>query len=225
MEWCTVPGCDHGSPGTLRLYSVVTGKALRTWTWGTMPNPVPSRGDRDGSYENSAGLTWLAGGQTLAFTYYAHGQAPAVRTLDTTGPSGDLVVASRHVFTLPASGAHACQEAVLTADGQTVVCSTQSMSDPNGTTGTLEIDAYSAATGDRQRVLYRYAGPGNIQGIGSLGWAGPGDAVVVTVDTPFAGLPYPADTKLLIGVVAQGKLIPLLPGSQRFRQGLGTIAF
>jgi hypothetical protein len=228
LEWCTVPGvCDRSAPGTLRLYSVATGKALRVWTWGTLPDPVPSLGDRDGLYQNSAGLTWLAGGRTLAFTYYAHGQAPALRTLDTTAPAGDLAASSRRVLTLPSSGPHACAEAVLTPDGQTVVCATQFASNANDITGTLEIDAYSAATGKRERALYRYTGPGNLEGFGALGWVGPGSAVVVMVDTapPPGTLPLPLDAKLIVGAVAQGELIPLLPGPLPLLQGPGAIAF
>ena len=90
LEWLTVPGPWYkGSPGTLQLYSVATGKALRVWQWGKSPDPidpVPRYGRSIGLDLNSAGLTWLADGRTLAFTYYAHGQAPVVRTLDTSRP-------------------------------------------------------------------------------------------------------------------------------------------
>ena len=226
LEWCTIAGeCDKGAPGTLRLYSVATGQALRTWTWGTPPDPVPSYGDSYVPSENSAGLTWLAGGRTLAFTYYAHGQAPVVRTLDTTRPGGDLVAASHRVFTLPASGPDACSEAQLTADGQTVVCGTQG---PNSsgcspaTKETLEIDAYSAATGKRERVLYHYTGPCTVDGVGALGWVGPGNTVVVMADL---GRRLGNYTTVSVGVLVQGKLIPLLPATLPFDQGPGTIAF
>jgi hypothetical protein len=115
LEWLTVPGPWYkGSPGTLQLYSVARGKALRVWQWGKSPDPidpVPSYGDSIGSDQNRAGLTWLADGRTLAFTYYARGQAPVVRTLDTSRPGNDLVASSREVFTLPSSGPDACSEA------------------------------------------------------------------------------------------------------------------
>ena len=234
MEWCTVkPSCYPSSPGTLRLYSVATGKALRTWTWGTLPNPVPGDGLASSYNHNRAGLTWLADGRTLAFTYYAHGQAPAVRKLDTSRPGGDLVAASRPVFTLPASGSDACGEALLSPDGRTVVCAGRSSASAICKTATLEIDAYSAATGQRARVLYRYTAPCTRDGVGALGWVGPGGTVVAAADDGLLasslppvrpGVP-PMSSKVIIGVVAGGKLRPLLPATLPFSQGLGTIAF
>jgi hypothetical protein len=239
LDWCTVAGpCYQGSPGTLQLYSVATGKALRVWKWGTSPDPtdpIPSYAESIGPNENSAGLTWLAGGRTLAFTYYAHGQAPAVRTLDTSRPGNDLVAASRRVFTLPATGPDACAEAQLTPDGRTVVCGTH-LSAFSGCDSvkkeTLEIDAYSAATGKRESVLYRYTGPCTQDGIGALGWVGPGNTVVAMVDT---GTVYTKNTgseilhgflqKVVVGVVSGGKLIALLPATLPFEQGPGMIAF
>jgi hypothetical protein len=234
MEWCTVkPSCYPGSPGTVRLYSVATGKALRTWTWGTLPDPVPGDGLSSSYNQNRAGLTWLADGRTLAFTYYAHGQAPAVRKLDTTRPDGDLVAASRHVFTPPASGPDACGEALLTPDGRTVVCAARSSASAICKTGTLEIDAYSAATGKRQRVLYRYTAQCTRDGVGALGWVGPGGTVVAMADDGLLPTSLPPvspgvpgmSSKVIIGVLAGGKLTPLLPATLPFSQGLGTIAF
>jgi hypothetical protein len=238
LDWCTVPGaCYTGSPGTLRLFSVATGKAVRTWTWGKPPagvpgssvNPVPVYGDSTNSSENSAGLTWLADRQSLAFTYYAKGRAPEIRTLDTTRPGGDLVTHSQHIFTLPASGPDACAEAQLTPDGRTVVCGTKPLSNLNcgpGHNEALEIYAYSAATGKRQGVLYRYAGQCTADGVGALGWVGAGNTVVVMVATGTLNqerLPFYAKT--VIGVLAHGKLVQLVPATAPYDQGPGTIAF
>jgi hypothetical protein len=227
MEWCTTPGaCYRGSPGTLRLYSVATGQAERTWTWGALPYPIPAVSGSDSFSNNDAGLTWLAGGRTLAFTYYAHGQAPVVRTLDTTRQGGDLVAASRPVFTPPASGPDACRVAMLTADGRTVVCAAQYQS---GKAGTLEIDAYSAATGRRERVLYRYTTKQTtLDGIGALGWVGPGNTVVamtVAGTLPPSGRNGPFQAKVITGTVTQGKLTPVAPANLPFNLGPGSIAF
>ena len=234
LEWLTVPGPWYkGSPGTLQLYSVTTGKALRVWQWGKSPDPVdpvPLYGGSIGFDHNGAGLTWLADGRTLAFTYYAHGQAPVVRTLDTSRPGNDLLAGSREVFTLPSSGPDACSEAQLTADGRTVVCGTQVSANrgcnPAVQQETLEIDAYSAATGNRERVLYRHTGPCTRDGAGALGWVGPGNTVVAMVVTGF--LPASTvndDTKTVIGLLAGGRLIPLLPATFPVEQGPGMIAF
>ena len=234
LEWLTVAGPWYkGSPGTLQLYSVTTGKALRVWQWGKSPDsidPVPSYGESIGSDQNRAGLTWLADGRTLAFTYYAHGQAPVIRTLDTSRPGNDLVAGSREVFTLPSSGPGACSEAQLTADGRTVVCGTQVLANhgcnPAVQQETLEIDAYSAATGKRERVLYRHTGPCTQDGAGALGWVGPGNTVVAMVNT--GALPASTvsdDTKTVIGLLTAGRLIPLLPATYPVEQGLGMVAF
>jgi hypothetical protein len=228
LDWLDRPEPgDKGAPATLWLYSVATGKILNTWIGGPPPDPVPSYGDSFIFSQNYAGLTWLADGRTLAFTYYAQGQAPAVRTLDTTRPGDDLVVGSRRVFTLPASGPDACSEAQLTPDGRTVVCGTQtsSLNEGCGTakTATLEIDAYSAATGKRERVLYRYTGQCARDGIGALGWVGPENTVVAMVVVGTLGVP--GYTAVSVGVITQGKLVPLLPATLPFNQGPGTIAF
>jgi hypothetical protein len=234
LEWLTVPGPWYkGSPGTLQLYSVATGKALRVWQWGKSPDPidpVPRYGESIGFDMNSAGLTWLADGRTLAFTYYAHGQHPVVRTLDTSRPGNDLVAGGREVFTLPSSGPDACSEAQLTADGRTVVCGTLVSTDrgcnPAVQQETLEIDAYSAATGRRERVLYRHTGPCSRDGAGALGWVGPGNTVVAMVVTGFLPPSTVNDnTKTVIGLLTGGRLIPLLPATFPVEQGPGMIAF
>ena len=238
LEWGQEPDqIDKGTPATLTLYSVATGKALRTWTGGLAPYPVPHYGDSCEFSENYAGLTWLPDGKTLAFTYYASGQAPAIRTLDTTRPGNDLVAGSKRVFTLPAGGPGVCAEAMLTADGKTVVCGTQSSSDNIGcgpvnhgtlaTTGTLEIDAYSAATGERERVLFRHTGECTRDGMGALGWIGPGNTVVVMANlggTLGNGSPL-GYTRTTIGVLKGGTFVPLTLPALPFDQGPGTIAF
>jgi hypothetical protein len=93
-------------------------------------------------------------------------------------------------------------------------------------TQTLEIDAYSAATAKRERVLYRYTGECTQDGIGALGWARSGNSVVamVNVGTVTTGSLI-GQAKVMVGVVAGGKLIPLLAGTLLLRQGPGMIAF
>jgi hypothetical protein len=91
---------------------------------------------------------------------------------------------------------------------------------------TLEIDAYSAATGKRELVLYRYTGPCTRDGVGALGWVGPGNTAVAMVNT--GTLPASTvndDTKTVIGLLTAGRLIPLLPATFPVEQGPGMIAF
>jgi hypothetical protein len=221
------PGQPHVPPATLTLYSVATGQALRTWTGGPPPAVTPGASPINSPSENYAGLTWLPGGRTLAFTYYAGGQARTVRTLDTTSPGNDLVAGSRSVFTVPSSGPDACDEAVLTPDARTVLCDAQSHPAGHNCAQTLQIAAYSAATGKRERVLYRRTGECTTDGIGALGWAGPGDTVVATVDAGIVsnGIYYYDGANVIVGVLTGGKLVPLLPGTVRLAQGPGAIAF
>jgi len=238
LEWGQAPDpIDKGTPATLTLYSVATGKALRTWTGGLGPYPAPRYGDSFTFSENYAGLTWLRDGRTLAFTYYASGQAPAIRTLDTARQGNDLVAGSKRVLTLPAGGPGVCAEAMLTSDGKTVVCGTQSSSDNIGcgpvnhgtlaTTGTLEIDAYSAAAGERERVLFRHTGECTRDGMGALGWVGPGNTVVVMANLGGPGVngSPPGYTRTTIGVLKRGKFLPLKLPALPFHQGPGMIAF
>jgi hypothetical protein len=219
-------GLPPAPSATLTLYSVATGKALRTWTGGPPPAIMPGTGAFNLPVENYAGLTWLPGGRTLAFTYYAGGQARTVRTLDTARPGNDLVAGSRSVFTVPSSGPDACDEAVLTPDARTVLCDIQSHPAGRNCAQTLQIAAYSPVTGKRERVLYRHTGECATDGIGALGWVGPGDTVVATVD---AGIVINGSffdgTNVIVGVLTGGKVIPLLEGTVRFAQGPGTIAF
>jgi len=228
LDWRAEPAPSLGvNPATLLLYSVATGKALRTWTGGMPPNVIPAGGLFDGSGANIAGLTWLADGRTLAFIYYAENQAPAVRTLDTTRPGDDLLGGSRRVFTLPASGPDACSQALLTPDGRTVLCGTQPQLHTDcrtNTRETLEIDAYSAATGKRERVLYRYTGLCTLAGVGALSWAGPGNTVVAMVGVRTVRV-IASQASVIAGVLTGGKLIPLLPGTHPFGQGPGAVAF
>ena len=113
---------------------------------------------------------------------------------------------------------------MLTPDGRTVVCDAQPGFEVLHSTGTLEIDAYSAATGQRERVLYRHTGQGNRDGMGVLGWVGPGNTVIAMVPAaPTRADPF--SLNVVVGVIAQGKLIPLLPGSLPLGQGPGAIAF
>lgn len=216
----------------LQLYSVATGKAERAWTGGLPPASISGYGDAFGYGDNFTGLTWLTGGRTLAFTYYAKGQAPAVRTLDTTLPGTGLLAGSQRVFALPVTGPDACAQAVLTADGRTVVCGTQQSSITGcnganaGTTEALEIDEYSAATGKREPVLYLHTARCAPNGIGALGWVGPGGTLVAAVDPGSAqqGILSTQDDEV-VAVLTEDAAIPLLSATLPIRWGMGAIAF
>jgi hypothetical protein len=91
----------------------------------------------------------------------------------------------------------------------------------------------AAATGQRERVLYRYTAQCTRDGVGALGWVGPDGTVVAMADDGLLPTSLPPvspgvpamSSKVIIGVLARGKLTPLLPATLPFSQGLGTIAF
>ena len=155
-------------PLTLSVYSVSAGKAVRTWTQPTNGSPGGYGWGWDRSINGS--ITWLAGGQALAFadgTYSRENALPPVfsdvkiRTIDLASPSGDLVADSKVVFS---SVNHACDTTLeLTADGKTVVCGTfvsGSAGAKKSSAYDPEILEYSVATGE-SRLVYRLSGACN----------------------------------------------------------------
>jgi hypothetical protein len=170
---------------TLSIYSVATGRAVRTWTQQTNGFPA-GYGWYQGRYDNSS-MTWLSDGRTLA---YADGinngedGFPAgatfggvkLRTIDTDRPSGDLLADSTVVYS-PASF-HACDMMQLTPDGKTVLCGyyygdygkRSSAFDPT-------ITAYSLATG-KATLLYRHQGSFNL-GFAAVLWTNADGSMIV----------------------------------------------
>ncbi|HEX4287716.1 MAG TPA: hypothetical protein VH021_02295 [Trebonia sp.] len=147
----------RGNGTTLRVYSVKSGATLRTWIAGTWHNQaigalLPS-------------VSWTADNRQVAFsTVVTTGPKPlddvlVERRLGVTEPSGDLAMASKVVLKAPGS----CSSLLLTPDGGTVVCATESnygLNSSSASCGTNQpmFVAYSAATGRRLRVLYQYPG-------------------------------------------------------------------
>jgi hypothetical protein len=118
-------------PLTLTIYSIPSGKALRTWTADTKGFPA-GFGWYWGRYSNSS-VTWLAGGHTLAFDYGTLGgengpplggvfNGLTLRTLDLTRPGHDLLADSKVVMSLKAARIPRCDTLQLTADGRTALC-------------------------------------------------------------------------------------------------------
>jgi len=120
-----------GTQVTLGTYSVATGKSLRSWTTAVSGQQAPK-----------GTLTWLNGGNTVAFEY-----AGDFRTLNTAGPSGNLLTDSREEFSVPA-GATGC---LPTLNGKSVFCGVLTA---NGK-ACSELAAYSVTTG-KLTDLYKY---------------------------------------------------------------------
>jgi hypothetical protein len=160
-------GGPPASADVLRVYSVATGKLLRTWSTAVS--------DPFGAYVT---LFWTGGGRGLAFGYtFAAGKQAdlGVRMLDVRRPGRNLLADSRlawfvHTFlNVPAKYPFTCAidyQVLVTPDGRRVVCTAVSVfgtpPKPTGSAcpagpawqsvGFLE---YSTATGRGQRALYK----------------------------------------------------------------------
>ena len=185
---------------------------LRTWT--TSARGTAPIGD----------LSWHGNDQTLVFSTpdaAVTGDRPPAynreRALTTTAPSGDLMAASRAIFSGPSSlhaftgpyspDAVSCAALRITPDGQTAICGTRAGVDvPDagpGCTAGPSLVAYSVRTGQRERVLFAYPP------------CDTGNAVPVWTDTTgstVVGL-FPGTSArsaaAVLGVVSGGKLYTL----------------
>lgn len=195
----------RGNGTTLRIYSVATGAVLRTWIAGTWR-------DSNNELEWQTGVSWTADGRQLAFsTVVTTGKGPfdaalVERRIGVTQPSGDLAAASRVVLKAPAN----CTSLLLTPDGGTVVCATRVYSfypGPPASCGKTEpmFVAYSAATGKRLRILYRYPGACASAVYGVVWSDASARHVIGEAWTAFSG--KPPRTTDRFGVAAAGKFI------------------
>ena len=132
---------------------------LRTWT-ASLRDAAPI-GD----------LSWHGNDQTLEFSV-TESPVPRAgppthnseRALTTTAPSGDLMAASRVIFSGPSSPDRtSCAALRITPDGQTAICGTQAVdvSSPGASCAApgLGLIAYSVRSGQRERVLGSYPPP------------------------------------------------------------------
>jgi hypothetical protein len=199
-------------PLALSVYSVATGRALRTWTQPTKGVPV-GYGWYWGSYSNSS-LTWLDGGLTLAFdegALYGSNGPPLsaafanvkIRTIDVTRPSnGALFADSKIVFS---SKYHWCETLQLTADGKTVFCGSYGANAAKPGTDFAEILRYSVATG-ASRLVYRIKGAFNL-GLGNVLWLNPNGSTLIASFLAQAGLDGQAGFGVASsGVISKGTL-------------------
>jgi hypothetical protein len=161
-------------PLTLSLYSVSTGKALRTWTQQANGARV-GFGWYSGLYSNTS-ITWL-NGQKLAFDEGVYSPPPSpqldpafsdvkIRTLSLSSPGSGLLADSKVVFTARNSS---CDTLQLTVDERSVFCGTSGGS-ANAKSSAYDprIFEYSVATG-KSRLVYRRAGVYNY-GVADVLW-------------------------------------------------------
>jgi len=179
-----------GAPLTLGVYSVATGRLQRSWPAGI----DESKANRNPISD----LSWV-GDSTVGFAVtYTPEVREEVRTLDVSASGGDLLAASRVVWSQDVPAAtltprekatiltlepppHACDTPFLTPNGQAVVCgnSTYSASDKRLSAVWL---AYPLATPTRPRVLGRFQEPPDVSvfdGSISVDWTNPSGTEVI----------------------------------------------
>ena len=92
-----------GSPATVRIYSIATGKVLRTWS-ATIPGAVAveSWTASGGSSQFTAArvLRWSSDGRQLAFAW----NSTAIRVLDASAPDGNLITSSSLLAAIGTTG-------------------------------------------------------------------------------------------------------------------------
>lgn len=167
---------DTVGPAELRVYSVATGRMLRSWTApaGSTVIPWVSVG-----VDSDTSLRWLDDGHTLALeSTSASGNDidTTIRTLDVSRPGTSLITSSQVVwssgspYSYTIGGPAPCRSnglVLLSGDGKTVVCSrivpaSDPASLPNqrctpGTLpGTVELAEFSVATKRLLRALAAY---------------------------------------------------------------------
>jgi hypothetical protein len=117
-----------GSPATVRIYSIATGKVLRSWS-ATVPGAVAveSAAAAGGSSQFTAArvLRWSSDGRQLAFAW----NSTAIRVLDVSAPDGNLITSSRLLAAIgttvnkdssvTCNASHGWQ---LIAGGQGIIC-------------------------------------------------------------------------------------------------------
>jgi len=192
-----------GGPFTLRTFSLVTGKPLRTWTApeGKISTTV------GGGSDNEADLTWTADGQTLAFMFPPAAWPSYERTLNVTGKGTSLLTGSRPVLAIPNPGKQDnCLSLLLASDGRTMVCGSETTGS-HGCQQEPQFNLYSAATGKLTRVLYRYQGT-CFSGEAAVVWTGAGGTAIGVIAAERI-VKTRATTDWEVGVLAAGKFTPL----------------
>jgi hypothetical protein len=230
---------------TLRIYSVATGQALRTW----QSESEQSLDDIGANFNPNGTVTWLANGHGLAFAWDAVEQpgqnplkvTPEVRRLDLAKPGTGLLADSTPVVMITKGWVNqACDGLYPTADGNGAVCGTDpgvamtAIATCHATLPPLAFRAYSG-DGGSFRVLYTLPSAKAPKGKCvdedvSVLWASPsGSTLVGIVSTAVTSNPVgPGTYASVIAVLAHGRWTPLpihVPVNQVPLDQLAELAF
>jgi hypothetical protein len=204
-----------GSPWwELRVYSVATGKLLRTWS-STEQNGFAPVVTVPGLQDNRA-LTWVDSDHSIAFpTFGAPGQE-SERLLDVTARGGNLITHSRVIWSMPVRGSQRCLlgSPRVTADGKSVVCNMVPVRGGKQDHSRLAFGwlAYSLSAPGVPHVLYKVTVHASSQdaSMSNVLWSAPSGRTLI-IDWAFGrSLTSAAGFEVVrSGIVSDGRFRPL----------------
>jgi hypothetical protein len=201
---------ETGTPW-LGVYSVATGRLLRSWSsHGAPPFRIEGWGTAffSGAIGNpqSSALTWVQGDQAIMFWAVASGGAADLRRLDLAGDGSDIVKDSQAIW----STAHreCAGFAKVSADGKTVICPVigQASGKANETVRWL---AYSVTAPAAPAVRYQALVDAPGLSVSTLWVSASGAAMIV--EWSASQPPHGALKVAGFGLVSHGKFTPLKP--------------
>jgi hypothetical protein len=203
---------DGASRPWIGVYSVATGRLLRSWSYRSGPSvdiegwSVSSFTGTVGNPQNSA-LTWAQGDQAIMFWTVAPGGVGALRRLDIAGDGSDIVRDSRVIWSAAHRECDGFNE--VSADGKTVICADVSSQGGGKANGTLRWLAYSI-TAPAAAPSVRYQVPDDNGVVVSTPWVSASGATML-VAWSTNQQPQGALKIVNFGLVSRGTFTPLKP--------------
>lgn len=209
------PARSATSSWELRIYSVATGKLLRSWSTSGSTDllalvvTVPGLQDQP--------MSWADGDRGVVFPTFVisgRGARESERLIDVTSRSGKLIADSRVIWRAPAkAGAPGCiqDSPQVTADGKTVLCPTVGGGERGSGRVTLEWLAYPAsAPAAPPRVLYRVTvhAPSSATSLSRILWS---DASGSTLVVEWSVARSITASTLHLGIISHGRFRPIPP--------------
>jgi hypothetical protein len=224
---------------SLRIYSVVTGKVLNSWS--TRTSMFPATGLFEQGYLSNSTLSWVDDDRALAFSTNTSTQnkqlrkeldIEAVRVLNVTSRGGDLIADSRVVwsrqdspfiayYTRPVCNANPVEGGTvpsLTANGKTVVCAAlagmtvQHQGTPQQRTQVrLVWLAFSTSTPKVARTVYKVTAYSIGRGVENINDArwADGSGSTMIIDWAVGSIGPKAQSVTHFGLIRDGTFTPL----------------
>jgi hypothetical protein len=173
-----------GQTYQLRIYSVPTGKLLRTWS--TRSQSAIVLGDASFGELNRDDLTWINDDRDIAFYVLTRPGGRSMRVISMTGGGSDLIADSRVLWSSQHSAVCSNGGMLVSSDGNTLLCfeTTAVVRKVGGKFNlTLTVFAFSASTPKSGHFLFTiasgWASAGTFAAFYPLWWDASGGAVVM----------------------------------------------